>query len=114
MVRPLPSILLACVALSLAGCASDPLRGSVAGRERAVSVVRDYIARHRLTLPRKYVIEAEDSLEEYEFRPPRLLYAVAVKVPHGSKQEELYRWVVDPRSWRAEDFTDMRTLEPPN
>jgi hypothetical protein len=111
MVRPFPSILLACVALSFVSCASDDLQGTVAGRERALSAVRDYIARHHLTLPRKYTIEAKDSLEEYEFQPPRLLYAVALKVPRRRKQQELYRWIVDPRSWQA-DFTDMRTLKP--
>ena len=76
-----------------------------------VRVARDEVARHGHSIPAHWHTVVVASSADFEFQPPYSVYLVRFQSGR-SERSTVFKVVVNPASHRAEDFTDMRTLEP--
>jgi hypothetical protein len=101
-----PSILPVLCAL-LGACASTP----PFTEQDAVKVAKAEVAKHGYTIPRQWQVVVVPRNVDVEFREsyPVLL----VRFQRGpSERSTVFKVVVNPASNKAEDFTDMRMIEP--
>jgi hypothetical protein len=77
----------------------------------AVRVAQAEVARHGYSIPKHWRTVVVASSANFEFQPPYPVYLVRFQSRH-SERSTVFKVVVNPASHKAEDFTDMRTLEP--
>ena len=101
-----PSILPILCAL-LGACASAP----PFSEQDAVRVARVEVARHGYTVPPQWHAIVVSRNVDIEFEKSYPVYLVRFQRGR-SERSTVFKVVVNPVSHKAEDFTDMRTIEP--
>ena len=101
-----PSIVPILCAL-VSGCASAP----PFTEQDAVQVAKSEVARHGYTVPRQWHAVVVPRNVDIEFEKSYPVYLV--RFQRGpSERSTVFKVVVNLASHKAEDFTDMRTIEP--
>lgn len=106
------------IAALLVACSqyNSPLstRVGMIGKQTAISIANQELARRRIVLPQGAVTKIEEGTINVEVGPDVPIYSVSFYAPNESKSQQLYSMGINRWTGIIEDFTDPKRLIPAN